>query len=100
MIVYLSGKITGDEKYKEKFKAAEQRLTDAGYTVINPALLPSDMPIEKYMPICLAMLEQADAVYMLEDWKTSKGAILERKYAIYQDIEVWYQSWEADYDKL
>jgi hypothetical protein len=37
MKLYISGKITGDENYQEKFAEAERRLVDAGYEVVNPA---------------------------------------------------------------
>lgn len=47
------------------------------------------MPKEKYMPICLAMLEQADAICMLDGWEDSDGANIELAYANYQDKAVW-----------
>jgi len=84
-VVYLAGKIDGDPNYKEKFRKAAEQLESRGYIVLNPATLPEGMSKEKYMPICLAMLNQADIVLLLSDYKESPGALLELKYADYQD---------------
>lgn len=74
MKIYISGKITGDKNYKYKFKVIEEYLIRAGYTVMNPAILPLGFEHEEYMKICVAMLEVCDAIYMLTDWEDSKGA--------------------------
>lgn len=50
------------------------------------------MKQEKYMPICMAMIEQADIVVFLKDWNRSKGALLEHNFAIYQNKAVEYMS--------
>ena len=91
MIIYLSGKITGDWDYKEKFRKKESVLICAGHAVLNPAKLPEGMPREKYMPICLAMLDSADAIYMIGDWQESEGARIEYKYAIYQGKAAYFE---------
>lgn len=87
-VVYIAGKIDGDPNYKEKFRKAAEQLESRGYIVLNPATLPEGMRKEKYMPICLAMLNQADIVVMLSDYQYSPGALLELKYAYYQDKEI------------
>ena len=85
MIVYLAGKMTGESDLgREKFGKAAQLLKAVGYTVLNPAVLPVGMPKEKYMPICLAMIDQADIVYFMDDWQESEGATFENMYAMYQ----------------
>lgn len=85
MIVYIAGKMAGlPDKGRRAFARAEDRLRRAGYVVLNPAILPENMPAEKYMPMCLAMLNAADAIYMLDNWKDSAGATIERRYAEYQ----------------
>lgn len=82
MKVYISGKITGDDDYKEKFKKAEERLRSKGYAVMNPAILPDGFGYKEYMWICLAMLDVCDAIYMLNDWYDSRGAIEEYQNAL------------------
>lgn len=92
MIVYISGSIKNDQKaYKEKFKTAHSHLEMLGHSVLDPSLLPFDMPLVKYMPICIAMLEQADAIYMLADFRDSEGALLELEYAMYQGKKVIFE---------
>jgi hypothetical protein len=49
---------------------------------MNPAILPEGFPWESYMPICYAMIDACDAVYMLDNWRESVGARLEYDYAI------------------
>ena len=85
MIVYIAGKMTGlPDKGRAKFAAAAKTLRDKGHIVLNPADLPVGMPGGNYMPICLAMVGVADAVYALDNWMQSDGATLEVRYAKYQ----------------
>ena len=84
--VYLVGPMTGIVGFNhESFVRAEQKLSQYGYTVINTSVLPKDLPEESYMPISLTMLEQADAIYVLEGYKESYGAITEIAYALKQN---------------
>ncbi len=85
MIIYISGKITGNKSYQREFGEAEQILRKKGHIVLNPAMLPKGMKRKQYMPICIAMLEQADAVYELPSAKYSAGAKTEIKFALYQE---------------
>lgn len=94
MIVYIAGKMTGEENWNwSRFKLAESILMQAGHIVLNPADLPTNMPSYKYMPICLAMLEAADAIYMLDGWRDSPGATLEKSYAEYQHKQIIYEDY-------
>lgn len=89
--VYISGAMMSRmDIYKSIFADAQHEL-EKDYIVINPALLPTGLDAEKYMPICLAMVDAADAIYMLKGWKCSKGAVIEKTYAEYQGKEVLYE---------
>lgn len=92
MIIYIAGPMT-DLKNENRpvFAEAAETLRSMGYVVLNPAVLPTGMPRERYMPICLAMLQQADAVYMLQGWEGSDGAGIEYLLAEYQGKEVLYE---------
>ncbi|MCS4522383.1 DUF4406 domain-containing protein [Clostridium botulinum] len=48
---------------------------------MNPSVLPEGFPWEVYMPICYAMIDACNSVYMLKNWTDSKGAKLELEYA-------------------
>ena len=90
-VVYIAGPITGHDDYLERFCTAEIVLDAEGWIVLNPADLPQGMSREKYMPICLTMLEQADAIYMLHGWEDSRGATVEYLLAAYQGKEILYE---------
>ena len=89
-VIYIAGPMSGlPDLGRKHFREAEKRLKEAGYIVLNPAILPKGMEKDRYMPICLARLEAADAVYMLQGWRSSAGAQMERAYAQYQGKEIW-----------
>lgn len=81
--VYIAGPMTGlPELNRPAFYSAAAKLNSIeGVYSINPAVLPDCMPDAKYLPICMAMIEAADAVYMLEGYELSIGARAERLYA-------------------
>ena len=82
MIIYIAGPMTGKPGFnRDAFAAAAKLLREAGHTPLNPAWLPTTLPDDKYMPICTAMIDAADAIYMLNGWQASLGARCERLYA-------------------
>lgn len=93
MVVYLSGAITSClDTYKEKFSEAQRFLEDKKHIVINPAILPRGLETEKYLPICLSMLDACEAVFLIDGWENSKGARIEKAYAEYQGKLVIYDT--------
>lgn len=83
MKIYIAGKITGEPNYKEKFDIAATSLEAQGHIVLNPAELPEGMLPADYMRICFAMIDTADAIYLLKGWHSSSGASIERNYEMY-----------------
>lgn len=83
MIVYLSGKITGNPIAEAEFGAQKEKLVKHGHVVLNPAELPHGMLPGDYMRICLSMIDVADLVMMLDNWQSSPGAKLEKAYCEY-----------------
>ena len=77
MKVYLSGKITGDSNYRQKFNTMTEELLSYGYVVFNPAVLPDGFEYSDYMALDLLILSRCDAIFILRDWKNSPGARLE-----------------------
>lgn len=85
--IYISGKITGlsIEEAKQRFnKAAFELTAKYGCEVINPIrLFPegADLTWEEYLEVCLIALKDCDAIYYLNNYKDSRGAMRERKQA-------------------
>lgn len=79
MKIYLSGRITGDDNYKSKFEEYENKLKLFGHEVFNPASFPNMFSWEEFMEIDLKILSLCDAIFLLEDWKESRGAKIERE---------------------
>lgn len=78
MKIYISGKITGDPDYKQKFKGAEVFLKNFGFEVKNPAdIETTGKPWIWYIKQDIVALMDCDAIFLLKDWKRSKGAKLE-----------------------
>lgn len=82
-VFYISGPITGVERYWEAFEAAEEALVAQGHLVLNPAKLPEGMTKKQYMQINFAQIDAADVVWFLPGWQSSPGARLERAYCDY-----------------
>ena len=82
-VIYIAGPVTGVKEYWKPFEQAEDELTAMGYIVLTPTRLPWNIGNDKAMKICLAMIDQADAVYFLPGWNMSMGANLEMFYCKY-----------------
>lgn len=85
--VFISGKVSGLSPIQAytKFKAAEFRLLNEieKYKVINPiSICKSTYPWWLCMVICLYnLIFKADYIYMLDNWKDSRGARIEHAVA-------------------
>lgn len=95
MKIYISGPITGTDDYMERFAAAQKKLEDEGWSVVNPALvnsnLPEDTEWEDYMRMAVCMLDMCETVYFLDGWKESRGANIEYKYALGKGKKIMFQ---------
>lgn len=92
MKVYIAGPMTGHKDLnKPAFIEASLSLMDMGYVVLNPATLPEGLTQSEYMDICFAMVRASDAIYLLEGYENSKGALAELAYAEKLEMEVMKQ---------
>lgn len=100
MKVYISGPITGTKDYMERFSKAQKYLESLGCSVINPALansyLPKDTTYEEYMVMDLTMLAMCDAIYLLNGYEDSKGALIELNTAKRLRHTILYEKTPAD----
>ena len=95
MKIYISGAISNTDDYMERFAKAEKELTEQGYSVVNPAKvnaqLPEDTSYDEYMKMCFCMLDMADAIFMISNWKTSCGASQEYGYALAKNMIIMFE---------
>lgn len=101
--VYISGKISNlpKEIYEAKFKAAEIELQARGYDTWNPcqveqSMMPKNGSPEQLWLECMlidirAIMETCDGIYMLNNWRSSKGARIERIVAQELGLFIAYQ---------
>ena len=83
--IYISGKISGlefEDAYK-KFMDAQLKYESAGFEVVNPMKITHDHDLtwESYMKADLKEMMDCDAILMQNNWKDSKGAIVEHNLA-------------------
>ena len=97
-IYYISGKITGCDlrEAQKKFFNAEGEIMDkfpnSGF--VNPmgTYLGPNVSWYRYMEVDLELLEKyANAIYILSDYRESKGAILELERAKELGYKIEYQ---------
>jgi hypothetical protein len=90
--IYISGRITGDQNYREKFLEEEIRLVRLGYKVVNPAAIISgtmqDLRWSDAMRIVIREMMLCEGISLLPDWKKSRGAKIEVRLARELKIEV------------
>lgn len=90
--IYISGKITGlkPSSAKNAFDVCDRKLTAQGYETVNPMAMVYD-PKKEYdqaMKECISLLIDCDAIYLMSNWQSSKGAILEHMIASVIGIEI------------
>lgn len=94
--IYISGAVTGNDCYEENFNREEEYLRKEfpGIPIFNPARIMRGYPYMGYedcMQVCIHTIDLfCDTVYMLPDWKGSKGANRELGFALGRDIAVIY----------
>ena len=92
MRIYIAGKITGLDNYRDRFDKKQKELENKGHTVINPTglydILGDGFSHNEYMKICFSLIDLCDCIYLLANWRDSKGAIMELEHGLRRGIEV------------
>jgi hypothetical protein len=94
MKIYISGKISGiEEEAVHLFQKAHNLLEGNGFIPVNPMTLNHDhnKSWENYMKVDIKALCDCEAIYMLENWLNSKGALIEHALACDLGLKVYYQ---------
>lgn len=88
--IYIAGLITGQEDLAwAQFAYAETKLRQKGYLPINPMRLAHDhgKTWEEYMRTCIPELCFCDAIFLIDGWERSTGAMLEFNIAMKLKLE-------------
>lgn len=94
MRVYLSGAITNDPNYKQKFVDYEKIFTELGYQVVNPVTLCGGLPElshAEYLRICCTALSVCDTIFVIDGYGESKGVMTELDFASKNGV---YRLWK------
>ena len=92
--IYLSGAVTSNPDYMAQFDEAEKELTAKGWRVLNPAKTSATLPATSYlvyMQLSLVQMQDASAIYMLQGWERSPGAVFEKHVAESMGYAVIFQ---------
>ena len=93
--VYISGKMTGltEAEYFKKFEEAEEFLKRFKLEPINPSKhhMGEGLTYAQLMLLDLELLSTCGAIFMLDNWKTSKGAKVELAFGEALGLKVWFQ---------
>ena len=84
--IYIAGKISGDPGYRTKFRLAEDYLQECHDYEMHDIVNPVEWCGENWswlrcMALCLWLVADCAAVAMLPDWKQSRGARIEHRWA-------------------
>lgn len=86
MKVYISGPISGlpFEEVEKNFNSMENSIQDMGHTAVNPLNngLPRDASWDDHMKADIKLMMECDTIYLLENWRQSRGALIEFDLAV------------------
>jgi len=91
--IYIAGKVSG-ENFQEatlKFAQAQQEIEALGYEVVSPLEIVNDGNASwiDAMKLCIKSLVDCDAVLLLPDYRSSKGALLENRIALQLELTIF-----------
>ena len=82
--VFISGRVSGlkPETVRKNFARAEKKFKSIGYEVVNPTkLCKKEWSWFRCMVVCLWNLAKCNCVYMIPNYKYSRGAKFELCFA-------------------
>lgn len=76
--IMISGPMTGYPDFnRPAFNDAAEDMRQQGFIVYNPATLPDGWSHDEYLTETLRWVDEVDALFLLDDWQHSKGAVME-----------------------
>lgn len=94
MKIYVAGPMTGYPGLNfDNFHRVTAKLRDEGHEVINPAEVNPDLNAEwvECMAVDIQLVAQCDAIWLLQGWEISPGAIMEWLTAKRLALDIYYE---------
>lgn len=97
-MIYISGRITGNKDYPANFERGKAKLLQMGYReyqIVSPTEIKPYQGVQEWKSFMIAdimYLVRCKEIFMLKDWKKSKGARIERKIAKMLGLGIRYES--------
>ena len=93
MKIYIAGAISNNPDYEKQFSEAEKRLLEQGHAVINP-VKNFGFEYKDYIDMGLCELMHCEAIYLLNGYENSVGALLEMSYAMATGLKIFNEKGE------
>ena len=93
--IYISGRISGlpVREAIDKFKAAAEKIRRFGFEPVSP--FDNGLPLEadwaEHMGKDITLLLRSDAIYLLDDYEASEGALIELCVALQRRMPVFVE---------
>lgn len=95
MLRYISGPVSGVDNFEDNFIQAKKAIEASGHTSLSildcSAFKHDRFKWSDCMKFCIEMLEKCDCILMMNGWRTSVGATIERAWAEKIGIPVYYE---------
>lgn len=98
MVIYIAGPYTGNvETNIQNAEQAAAKLSKLGWTPLTPhknfAYMDKykHLTYDRVMYMCKEMLYRCDAIFMLNRWEQSKGAIIECNAADLKGMKIYFE---------
>ena len=87
--IYISGPVSNNPSYRMDFERTEKTLLVYGFDVVNPVKnVCAGQEWAWCMKRDIKLLMDCDAIFMMNGWRTSAGAVIEHDLAVKLSMEV------------
>jgi hypothetical protein len=91
--IYISGKISGlsHEECMNNFEGGIQKLRRINLFGVSPYQGDEGRTWQQYMKEDIKLMMNCEGIFMLSNWRESKGANIERNLAMHLGMRVYYE---------
>lgn len=78
-VIYIAGATEGKQNQLD-LEAAEKEIIEHGFIPLSLSYLPDGLCDRKIAQLCTAMINSADAVFLLNNWPSDKNATFAKRF--------------------